>query len=496
MPPPPALRRYLSFARLTPRSLDMVARAVDRDAEFRARVAAEVSEDDVGRAGWLWLDRPEGWEEELAEIESARAAQQVERSDAREERVATRKLAMTREALARADADVDRQGAELAALRAELAREQEARAAAERRVADLEDRAVEAAGARAEVVRNLKATEERLVARATELKAAKVRLRELEQRLDRPAEPADPPVPPAAVATGWSSPPGPDPSVPSGPAVPPGGAGVPSTPTPPGSAPGAPLDADHLAADMARAAEGATALADALAGLARALGQGRAGTPAPAPTAGADEARDRNGERPRRATPGTGGSASSPGRAPCPPAGTDPAAAGPPGDDAAGAGGLRAVPVRRVPVALPGGVFDDTAEAAEHLLRTPGAVLVVDGYNVTMQGWPELAVADQRRRIVTALSDLAQRTATRVELVFDGAEVEPSSVPAPGRRLVRVRFSDPGVEADDVVIDLVAGIPAATPVIVASSDRRVRDGARRRGANLIHAHQLVALLRR
>ena len=141
-------------------------------------------------------------------------------------------------------------------------------------------------------------------------------------------------------------------------------------------------------------------------------------------------------------------------------------------------------------------MFDDTVEAAEHLLRTPGAVLVVDGYNVTMEGWPELRAADQRRRLVVALSDLAARTATRVELVFDGAEVEPLSVPSPARQLVRVRFSDPGVEADDVVIDLVASIPAATAVIVASSDNRVRDGSRRRGANLLHARQLVAVLRR
>ena len=59
-----------------------------------------------------------------------------------------------------------------------------------------------------------------------------------------------------------------------------------------------------------------------------------------------------------------------------------------------------------------------------------------------------------------------------------------------------MRFSDPGVEADDVIIDLVGRIPAATPVIVASSDNRVRTGARRRGANLLHARQLVAVLGR
>ena len=129
-------------------------------------------------------------------------------------------------------------------------------------------------------------------------------------------------------------------------------------------------------------------------------------------------------------------------------------------------------------MALPGGLLDDSVAAAEHLLRTPGAVLVVDGYNVTMTGWPELAAAEQRRRLVALLADLAARTSTRVELVFDGAEVDTGtiSVPAPARQWVRVRFSPPDVEADDVVLDLVAQLPASRPVIVVSSDNRVRAG--------------------
>ncbi|MGH9110760.1 MAG: NYN domain-containing protein, partial [Acidimicrobiales bacterium] len=151
---------------------------------------------------------------------------------------------------------------------------------------------------------------------------------------------------------------------------------------------------------------------------------------------------------------------------------------------------------RRAPVPLPGGVLDDSVEAAVHLLRTPGAVLVVDGYNVTMTGWPELGAGEQRRRLVAALADLAARTSTRVELVFDGADIggEPVTVPAPARQLVRVRFSPPDVEADDVVLDLVVQLPAAWPVIVASSDNRVRDGARRAGANLLYSRQLLDTL--
>ena len=221
-----------------------------------------------------------------------------------------------------------------------------------------------------------------------------------------------------------------------------------------------------MAAELGRAAAGAAQLAEALAALARRLDAG--------------DLADVDGAF----TVGTAGDVASSFR-------TEPVV---------GRGAEPSLPadegVRRVPITLPGGVFDDSVEAAVHLLRTPGAVLVVDGYNVSMTAWPELKAADQRRRLVAGLDDLAARTLTPTEVVFDGAEVDGGWVPSAGRRLVRTRFSSVGVEADDVVIDLVQQLPAATPVIVASSDKRVREGARRGGANLLHAHQLVSLLRR
>jgi predicted RNA-binding protein with PIN domain len=151
---------------------------------------------------------------------------------------------------------------------------------------------------------------------------------------------------------------------------------------------------------------------------------------------------------------------------------------------------------RRVPLRLPGGIFDDSVEAAEHLLRSPDVALVVDGYNVTMTGWPTLAAAEQRRRLVGALAEVAARTSTEIDIVFDGADIGAVPVPAPVRSLVHVRFSPAGVEADDVVLDLVAHLPPARPVVVASSDNRVRDGARALGANVVHARQLLDALRR
>jgi predicted RNA-binding protein with PIN domain len=258
---------------------------------------------------------------------------------------------------------------------------------------------------------------------------------------------------------------------------------------------------------VARAAEAAAALAEALRSAAGALttapgaspgpgGPPTAPPPVPDAPAGSTPRPDggaRVAERQRETATAPVAAPSAPSaeeRAPVAPGtpadGTSPSPCA--ADDESGA--------RRTPLALPGGVFDDSIEAAEHLLRVPGAALVVDGYNVTMFGWPELGKSAQRSRLLNALSDLALRTATDVELVFDGAEVEALPAPPSGGARVRVRFSPPDIEADDVIIDLVGCIPAVTPVIVASSDNRVRAGVQRLGANVLHNHQLVGVLRR
>jgi len=115
---------------------------------------------------------------------------------------------------------------------------------------------------------------------------------------------------------------------------------------------------------------------------------------------------------------------------------------------------------------------------------------------VSQTGWPDLAIAEQRRRLVDALTELAIRTGADISVVFDGADpLWPPVVPATAR-VVRVSFSPAEVEADDVVLARVADLDASRPVLVASSDRRVRDGAAGMGANVISSPQLLAALRR
>ncbi|GAB3437180.1 NYN domain-containing protein [Actinophytocola sediminis] len=139
------------------------------------------------------------------------------------------------------------------------------------------------------------------------------------------------------------------------------------------------------------------------------------------------------------------------------------------------------------------GRVEDPA-ALDRLLALPSVHLVVDGYNVTKTGYPELSLSDQRDRLIRQLAALAARTSAEVTLVFDGAGVV--AVPTTAPRGVRVLFSDPGVLADDVIRALVTAEPEGRPVVVVTSDRAVADSVRRRGAHPVPSAVLLARLGR
>ncbi|WP_143230860.1 NYN domain-containing protein [Actinosynnema sp. ALI-1.44] len=162
---------------------------------------------------------------------------------------------------------------------------------------------------------------------------------------------------------------------------------------------------------------------------------------------------------------------------------------------ALGGGGPRPADLVRGATAAQGtvGRVEDPA-ALDRLLALPSVHLVVDGYNVTKTGYPDLPLADQRERLTHQLSALAARTSAEVTLVFDGAGVV--AVPSAAPRGVRVLFSDPGVLADDVIRALVAAEPEGRPVVVVTSDRAVADSVRRRGAHPVPSAVLLARLGR
>lgn len=135
---------------------------------------------------------------------------------------------------------------------------------------------------------------------------------------------------------------------------------------------------------------------------------------------------------------------------------------------------------------------DDPA-TVDLLLSLPNAHLVVDGYNVTKTGFPDLPLEDQRTRLVNGLAALAARTGAEVTCVFDGADVG-VRVPSAAAVRVRVRFSPPGVIADELIRRLVRAEPQGRPVTVCSADNEVIDGVRRAGARVVSPTALLARL--
>jgi predicted RNA-binding protein with PIN domain len=454
VPAPAALRRYLNFARLPAPALDIARRVVEDDDEFRQHVAAKLNEQDVGEAGWLWLTRPDGWKERFEELRKQHQQLEHAAHDEKVERDSQRRLAGAEDRARRAEVALNARAREVEEARAALVEERNLRRQAEGEFTEVNSTIEELRSQRNAAVRQLKDIEAELAQRTADLRHARheIRMREAELEQATQARVAAQQALVAAHRAAVTPNPGSSAGA--------GGSGSASAPaaTPPATAPAATASAAQ--------AQTNTELIVARAELAHVVAEAAAGAERLSTSLSAAAQLLAATEQPN--TP------------------VEARAAAPPAQ--------RSGP-RRTPLRLPPGIADDSLDAAEHLLRAPGALLLVDGYNVSHALWWDLPIAGQRDRLVSALAELHARTGAEIEVVFDGAEIERSAQSGP-RPAVRVRFSPPGVEADDVIIDLVGAIAVSRPVIVASSDRRVRDGVRRNGANVLGARQLAGALRR
>ena len=149
---------------------------------------------------------------------------------------------------------------------------------------------------------------------------------------------------------------------------------------------------------------------------------------------------------------------------------------------------------RRKPIRLRGGMLAGTVEAAEFVLRTKGALTLVDGYNVAKSGWPLLDLDHQRDQCTVAAENLANRWNMAMTIVFDGATVEGAHTVT--RRKLRIVYSPAGVSADDVLRAEVACIDLAKPVVVVTNDRAILADVTAAGANTVSSEDFLTLMRR
>lgn len=442
--PPRGLRAVLGFHKRPSAALSAVRRVLDRDDQFRAVVLERVDMAALSPGAEAFLRRDEGWLEVID-----RAARQIDDAAADDrareaERAAVEEVAELRARVAALEALNAADTAELTRLAEIEFRHDEVAD----RIARLETVNERLTGERQRAVRELADERRRLADRTAEV-------RELRAALECPRQAA-------SEFNGPSS-----------------GSAVPN-----GDEAAAALSAKHdgeldralARAEAAEASVVATGreverFAQGLSELSKRLGSGA--PPATEHTAGSggDEAAGEGNSLDNNA-PGAQAPSSQTLSASSPRAGA----------------GVQ----RRRPVRVGRGLSEGTAAATRALLETPGLVLWVDGYNVTMALWADLELPAQRRALIDSLGRLATALGTHIRVVFDGDTGGAPAVRAPLR--VRVLFTEAGVEADDDIIEAVERMEAAIPVAVMSADRRVRDGCAAHGANLLSAEDLRALL--
>jgi predicted RNA-binding protein with PIN domain len=120
---------------------------------------------------------------------------------------------------------------------------------------------------------------------------------------------------------------------------------------------------------------------------------------------------------------------------------------------------------------------------------------LIDGYNVIrrdadLRGHEQDSLEAGRTALLAAIAAAARRTGDQFTVVFDGARRDAGPA-ASGQ--VQVVFSRPPETADDVLRAMAVKAGAGT--VVASSDRAVRDAARRAGAVAVSAEDFVAAVR-
>ena len=154
----------------------------------------------------------------------------------------------------------------------------------------------------------------------------------------------------------------------------------------------------------------------------------------------------------------------------------------------------RSAPAEREVFSAPPGLLEDAPETLVAWLQDErGPRVLVDGYNVSQLGFPDLSLSDQRDRLLQELARLARKHQVSVTIVFDGSEVSPGTRRKP-RSPVGVEYSSPDETADDHLVARLASLPPE-PVIVVTNDRELQERARAERATIATSDQMLALLR-
>ncbi len=116
--------------------------------------------------------------------------------------------------------------------------------------------------------------------------------------------------------------------------------------------------------------------------------------------------------------------------------------------------------------------------------------ILIDGYNLlhasrnTDHDWTTLSLEDARAAMVGFLVTHRRPGREPITVVWDGAS---ERMPQRPERVhgVEVVFSEPGVSADEVIIETVAHSPNPRSFLVVTDDRKIQDAVKNSGAKVV-----------
>jgi len=114
--------------------------------------------------------------------------------------------------------------------------------------------------------------------------------------------------------------------------------------------------------------------------------------------------------------------------------------------------------------------------------------VLIDGYNLlrAIQNYSEEMAAITDTILCAVLSEYLRKNRKRAQIIFDGIG-PPDKTELFSFRNPKVVFSGPTLEADDIIEQLILNNTAPKRLTVVSSDRRIKDAARKRKAITINS---------
>lgn len=145
---------------------------------------------------------------------------------------------------------------------------------------------------------------------------------------------------------------------------------------------------------------------------------------------------------------------------------------------------------KRTAIIVPPGLALESDAALRIVFAQPDLVVLIDGYNVSLNSFGELSLELQRDRIVACATNIETRYHPSCVVVFDG---QSSSTRGRIQSKIHVVFSPAGISADDVIIERIRVTPIDCPILVVTSDRNLSARARGLGCQTISSNAFVSV---